>query len=56
MASLSQQDRATQSVAEHEAIYEAIVRRDADEADRLLTEHVKNALENIIKRGTEPWA
>ncbi len=56
MASLSQQDRAARSVAEHEAIYQAIARGDADEADRLMTEHVKNALENIIKRGTESWA
>ena len=55
MASLSQQDRAALSVAEHEAIYQAIVNRDADLADRLMTEHVKNALENIIRKGTEIW-
>ncbi len=56
MASLSQRDRAAQSVAEHEAIYRAIVQRDADLADRLLTEHVKNALENIVRKGTDVWA
>jgi DNA-binding GntR family transcriptional regulator len=55
MASLSQQDCAALSVAEHEAIYQAIVNRDADLADRLMTEHVKNALENIIRKGTEIW-
>ena len=54
-ASLSQQDRAALSVAEHEAIYEAIVNKDADMADYLMTKHVKNALENIIKKGTEIW-
>ena len=55
MASLSQQDRAARSVAEHDAIYQAIVKKDADLADELLTSHVKHALENIIQRGMEEW-
>lgn len=55
MASLSQQDRAALSVAEHEAIYDAIVKKDADLADYLMTKHVQNALENIIRKGTEIW-
>ena len=55
MASLSQQDRAARSVAEHDAIYQAIVKKDADLADELLTSHVKHALENIIQRGLEEW-
>ena len=55
MASLSKQERAERSVAEHEAIYQAIVQRDADLADRLLTEHVRNALTSILEKEKEIW-
>ena len=55
MASLSKQERAERSVAEHEAIYQAIVQRDADLADRLLTEHVRNALTSIMEKEKEIW-
>ncbi len=53
MASLSEQGRATRSVHEHEAIYQAIAGGDRELADRLMTEHVKNALEYIIRKETE---
>ena len=50
MASLSEHARAERSVHEHEAIYNAMLQGDADLADRLMTEHVRNALENIIRK------
>ena len=40
---LNSHKRATQSFKEHRAIYEAIVRRDADTASDLLTQHIANA-------------
>ena len=45
--SLSRSDRAKESVAEHREILEAILRGDADEAERLTFVHVNAALENF---------
>lgn len=42
-------ERASQAIAEHKAIYEAITARDADEAELLTREHAKNALRAYAK-------
>ena len=46
--SLSTPGRPEKSVAEHREIYEAIVRGDGAEADRLTSLHVKRAMENLV--------
>jgi DNA-binding GntR family transcriptional regulator len=41
-------DRAVQSLKEHEAIYAAIERRDPDEAERLMRQHIAHSRDNLI--------
>lgn len=48
--SLSDPERASAMVREHRAIYEAMNRGDAQEAERLTLVHVNNAKENIMKK------
>lgn len=48
--SLSQSDRAEKSVREHRGILEAILRGDANEAERLTYVHIEAALENFKKQ------
>lgn len=49
-AAMAEPIRAAQSVREHKAIYDAIVARDADLAERLMNSHVGNAMNNIIAK------
>lgn len=49
-ASVSAPDRARQSLEEHLAIYRAIVARNADEAERLMREHIRAASTSILLR------
>ena len=49
-ASVSNTSRATSSVAEHRAIYEALAARDSELAARLITEHLNNAYNHICKK------
>ena len=48
--SIEQSGRAETSVKEHRAIYEAIAVKDADLAERLMNEHVGNAMQTIIEK------
>ena len=48
--SIEQAGRAETSVKEHRAIYEAIAARDADLAERLMNEHIGNAMQTIIEK------
>ena len=48
--SIEQAGRAETSVREHRAIYEAIAAKDADLAERLMNEHVGNAMQTIIEK------
>jgi DNA-binding GntR family transcriptional regulator len=41
-------DRAVQSIKEHEAIYSAIEKRDPDEAERLMRQHIAHSRDNLI--------
>ena len=45
--SLSSTNRATKSIQEHEAIFEAIKKRDGDLAESLAHEHIMNTIMNI---------
>lgn len=47
-ASIQSKSRATESVAEHRKIFDAIVARDAKLAEQYAAEHVKNAYNHII--------
>ena len=49
-ASVSDSSRATASVAEHRAIYEAIVAHNSELAERLVNEHLNNAYAHINKK------
>ena len=49
-ASVSDTSRAAASVAEHRAIYEAILDRDGELASRLISEHLENAYQHICKK------
>lgn len=49
-ASVSDSDRAAASVAEHRAIYEAILARDGELASRLISEHLENAYKHISNK------
>ena len=46
--SLSTPGRPEKSIAEHREIYEAIIKGDSSEADRLTSLHVKHAMENLV--------
>ena len=48
--SLSNSDRAEKSVFEHKEILEAIIAGNGDEAERLTSVHIDNALENFKKQ------
>ncbi len=47
-ASIQSKSRATESVAEHRKIFDAIVAKDAKLAEQYASEHVKNAYNHII--------
>ena len=49
-AQVSDSIRAAASVAEHRAIYEALLARDAQLAERLISEHLDNAYKHICKK------
>ena len=49
-ASVSNTSRAEASVAEHRAIYEALVARDSELASKLVLEHLNNAYQHICKK------
>lgn len=48
-ASLQSEGRAAQSAGEHRAVLEAVMRHDSEDARRLMTLHVNNALQNVLK-------
>ena len=48
--SIDRLGRAEHSVAEHEAIYDAIAARDADRAEALMNTHIQNAMSVIIDK------
>ncbi len=52
-ASVQKKSRAEQSVGEHRAIYEAILHKNADEAERLVLIHVENAKNHILNNNLE---
>ena len=52
-ASIKKHSRATESLKEHLAIYEAIKNGDAEKARELATVHVKNARDNIMNGDNE---
>jgi len=49
--SIEQGDRAELSVQEHRNIYNAIAARDADLAEKLMNEHIGNAMTTIMDKG-----
>lgn len=49
--SMSSPERAAEVLQEHKAILQAIIDRDADRAEKLMTQHVKNASLNLLKQG-----
>lgn len=49
-ASVSDSSRAAASVAEHRAIYEALLARDGELASKLISEHLENAYNHISKK------
>lgn len=52
-ASFSTPGRAQKALEEHKAILQAIIEKDADKAERLTTQHVKNASDNLLKQKNE---
>ena len=48
-AALESPVRAREVLQEHKAILQAIIDRDPDKAERLTTEHIKNASENLLR-------
>lgn len=52
-ASVQSRKRAEESVREHRAIYEAILCKNADEAERLVIIHTQNAKNNILNNNLE---
>lgn len=51
--SMSSPERAAEVLQEHKAILQAIIDRDADRAEKLMTEHVRNASLNLLKHGNK---
>ena len=49
-ASISDPQRVLQVLAEHRRIFDSIVAKDADLAEKLTTEHVQNAKKNMLER------
>ncbi len=54
-ASVSHGSRANESVEEHRAILEAILAKDADEAEKRTVKHILNAKESILNRRKQNW-
>ncbi len=54
-ASVSNGSRAGESVAEHKAILEAILKRDGEEAEQRTVEHILNAKESVLNRRKQNW-
>ncbi|MBR4800763.1 MAG: GntR family transcriptional regulator [Clostridia bacterium] len=52
-AAVSVNERAQESVQEHRAIYEALVKRDSDEAEHYMVEHVRKARDYTLQQ--EDW-
>jgi len=50
--SMNSPERAAAMLEEHKAILQAIIERDADKAEKLTTEHVRNASINLLKHCT----
>ena len=48
--SIGNRDRLVNTIAEHKAIYQAIVAGNAEQASELITKHIENAKENMIAR------
>lgn len=48
-ASLEKKDRIVNSVSEHRQVYEAMLRRDKEEVERLMLVHIEHAYMSIIK-------
>jgi DNA-binding GntR family transcriptional regulator len=51
--SLESPCRAKEALEEHKAILQAIMERDAENAEKRMTQHVKNASVNLIRRRSE---
>lgn len=51
--SMSSPERAAEVLQEHKAILQAIIDRDADRAEKLMTEHVRNAFINLLRHEGE---
>lgn len=49
--SVSSDERAAKSIAEHKAILDAIKEKDADLAEKLAGEHMRHAMENLERKG-----
>jgi DNA-binding GntR family transcriptional regulator len=49
--SMSSPKRAAEVLQEHKAILQAIIERDADKAEQLTTQHVRNASRNLLNKG-----
>ncbi len=49
--SMSSPKRAEEVLQEHKAILQAIVDKDADKAEQLTTQHVRNASQNLLNKG-----
>lgn len=49
--SIENGNRAQASVQEHRALYEAIAARDGDLAEKLINEHIRNAMQNVMDKG-----
>lgn len=53
--SLSNEERATNCIMEHNAILEALKQRDADKAEELASQHISNTIRNISTKGIESF-
>lgn len=49
-SSIATKERQASSIQEHKALLEAICTKDADAAEKMATEHIRNAKENMIAR------
>ena len=45
--SVGEEHRAEKSIQEHRAILEAIKQKDADKAEELANQHIKNVMQNL---------
>jgi DNA-binding GntR family transcriptional regulator len=54
-ASFSSPGRAQKALEEHKAILQAIMEKDSEKAEKLTTEHVRNASINLLKQKNETW-